>query len=437
MSYARAKLPKPEMMQFKKSEIKELAFHLRTVGAFVQTPVPSVVGLKNDEVIGSVDAKSLYPTAMCNGNIGYDSLFGRVYDDSIVGPVLKFIRMIKAKMKTNPKSILDGYMHFKKNLLQQVTAYISRNKVAKNNKQVKELTSEYYSQLFYVILAYPGEIESIMRPQTDQEYQLLKSALIPLFEAVTWMHVDNKGYNNTICSYLFENQSFVEKYKNRTFIVVDNINRSFAGVRELDCKTFIEYYATKFNLNPYGTLFYRHYDLKSFEVDNIFSGMASRKTIKDQGLILGAVVGAWDKLEEKDRMNFYDTDNFITEDVVTNVLDIIGDSNPKKKLAQAKSLLGLELGINEKVSKQRELTGKDLSKLIKDELDLIASQKMARQNGEKTSLNTGYGLYAMVTWDYFQPLVSNSITSAGKIVGIKLFQQIAVNILKNEYKGWR
>ena len=59
---------------------------------------------------------------------------------------------------------------------------------------------------------------------------------------------------------------------------------------------------------------------------------------------------------------------------------------------------------------------------------------MAYQDGEKTSLNTGYGLYAMVNWDWSNSLISNSITNGGKIMGLKLFQQISANILKSERK---
>ena len=74
--------------------------------------------------------------------------------------------------------------------------------------------------------------------------------------------------------------------------------------------------------------------------------------------------------------------------------------------------------------------------LIKGILGDIVAYKDSHQNGEKVSLNSGYGLYAMVNWDWSQVLVSNSITNAGKITGIKLFQQIASNIMRSERK-WR
>ena len=44
--------------EFNKRDIQAYAFHVRTLGAFVQEPNPSIVGLQDDEVLASVDAKS-------------------------------------------------------------------------------------------------------------------------------------------------------------------------------------------------------------------------------------------------------------------------------------------------------------------------------------------------------------------------------------------
>ena len=66
------------MAVFKIEEVKEYACHLWTMGAYVQKPTPQLVGLKDNEVIGAQDAKSLYPTIMALLNIGYDTLRGRI-----------------------------------------------------------------------------------------------------------------------------------------------------------------------------------------------------------------------------------------------------------------------------------------------------------------------------------------------------------------------
>ena len=102
---------------YDKKTIKNLAFHLKTIGAYVQTPIPAIVGLKDDEALASVDAKSLYPTEMCNGNIGYDSLYGRLYDTNIVGPTITYIKMIMEKRHQNWNIIQTAKRHLKRILL--------------------------------------------------------------------------------------------------------------------------------------------------------------------------------------------------------------------------------------------------------------------------------------------------------------------------------
>ena len=420
-------------MKIIKADIKEFAFHLKTIGAFVQTSIPSVVGLPVNHVIGSVDAKSLYPTIMGNGNIGYDSLFGRVYDASIIGNTIKYIRMLFGRKVKEPGIVLTGYKTFKNNIMQSVTSFAARpDSKVKSVGKLKAFAPDYYGQLFLQLISYNGSFENICNPQTDVEYILLKSCLFPILEAITWIHAENKGYNNTLCNYMFNYPDFEKNYKDTTFYVFDMINSTRTKFREFDYPTFKEYYLTKFNLNPYGTLFYRHYDFKSFEVDNIFRGMSSRKTVKDQGLILKSICEHWDELTKPETMSFYDTNEKIDNAFAESIIKKVGDLDPKKQAQQLKSLTGIDFNIKNIVDKRQELTGRELEYLIKVELTGIYEYKDSYQNGEKTSLNSGYGLFAMVAWDWMQILVSNSITTGGKIAGIKLFQQIASNIMRNE-----
>ena len=65
-------------------------------------------------------------------------------------------------------------------------------------------------------------------------------------------------------------------------------------------------------------------------------------------------------------------------------------------------------------------------------MKILIEQYNVKQNGIKTSLNSDYGIYAMVTWEYANFLISNSITTGGKVLGTNLFQQIAKNVLIDE-----
>jgi DNA polymerase elongation subunit (family B) len=64
----------------------------------------------------------------------------------------------------------------------------------------------------------------------------------------------------------------------------------------------------------------------------------------------------------------------------------------------------------------------------------MTAQKDSESNGVKVTLNSGFGIFARANWNYGNALIANSITNAGKIYGIKLFQQIASNILTEEQK---
>lgn len=416
---------------FLKREIQKMAFHTKTLGAFVQEPNPGVVGLNANEVVASVDAKSLYPTSMVNGNIGYDTLFGRVYDSMIIGKTIEYIQQIYLKRIKDATVVDKAVIAFKKNLLQMLDDYISIHKPDKAG-ELKNFVPIYYGTLFQKIVSFKGSLENIFRPQTDEEYVLCKSCLYPLLETLTFISKKNQGYSNTCCNYIFRYPEFKKLYKNELFYLFDNINSTKTRFLVLNMEQFIEYYATKFNINPYGTLFYKHYDLKSFEVDNVLNGMASRKIVKDQGLVLGVLTKSWNLLTEDEKKIFYNTQGKIDNMMAKMIIEKVGDISEKGKEKQLKSLLQIDFNFKDAVDKDMQLSGKNMNSILLNLLTNVEEYKMAYQDGEKTSLNTGYGLYAMVNWDWSNSLISNSITNGGKIMGLKLFQQISANILKNE-----
>jgi DNA polymerase elongation subunit (family B) len=419
--------------KFLKKDIQKMAFHTKTLGAFVQEPNPGVVGLNDVDVIASVDAKSLYPTTMVNGNIGYDTLFARVYDAGIVGKTIEYIYQIYQKRVTDPTAVNKAFIAFRKNILQMLEDYISQNKADKA-AELKNFAPDYYATLFYKIITYRGNLENIFRPQTDEEYVLCKCCLYPLLETLTFISKKNLGYSATCCNYIFRYPEFKSMYKDQKFYLFDNINSTRTRFLILNMDQWLEYYATKFNINPYGTLFYKHYDLKSFEVDNVLNGMASRKKVKDQGLVLGVLTKSWNSLTEDKKKIFYTTQGKIDDMMAKIIIEEVGDTSVKGREKQIKSLLEIDFSFKEVVDKDMELTGKNMESILLNLLTNVEEYKMAYQDGEKTSLNTGYGLYAMVNWDWSNSLIANSITNGGKIMGLKLFQQISANILRNERK---
>jgi DNA polymerase elongation subunit (family B) len=402
-------------MVLSQDNIKTFSCHLKTMGAYVQQPNPAIVGLSDFQVIGSQDARSLYPTIMILCNIGYETLYARLYDTNIVGKMIGYI-----KHSFNDKKNVDPAVAGFKNALQiLVKNYTNRNDILKK-KEFQEFTVDYYCKLFKTIISYPGKIEDIFSPKDDETYFLLKSCLFPILEAITWLHENNRGYNATCIDWVFYNSGFANKYKGQTFYVFEHINSVKTKLVEYSIDTISSLLNT-YLVNPYGTLFYRHNDKKSFEVDLIIKGMGDRGFIKDQGLILKAIKSKWNSVPESLKRGL-SIAGHIDETVANDLVSLVGDSDEKMRVKQLNNLLSIIMGTD----------GINDLDILAKKIEVIISQKNNASNGVKTTLNTGYGIYAMTIWEYGNALIANSITNAGKIYGIKLFQQIASNILTEE-----
>lgn len=405
---------------YKTKNIKELAAHLKTMGAYVQQPTPQIVGLSNTQVVGSQDAKSLYPTIMVLLNIGYDTLKGRIYDYNIVGKTLNMMMKVHV-MKNERENVVEiATNNFKSALRNMTKDYTNREKLKKSKNDFIEFTTEFYGECFRKIVSYQGDFKNLFTPKTDEEYYLLKSAMYPLFEALTWISPKNKGYSTIIIDHVFYNSKFDSKYENETFVVFDEINSSKTNVKLLNLQEFKEKIASKYILNPYGTYFSKHDDNKSFEVDLILGGMDDRAYVKNQMLIINAITANWGKLSQIQQAAFILDHQKLDDKIAEEVIELVGDSNAKVKAWQLNNLKSI---VFETVVDEEKL---------RDRLKLAASQRNSKSNGVKVTLNTGYGIYGMATWKYGNNLIANSITSGGKIYGIKLFQQIASNKLKVE-----
>lgn len=408
------------MAEYKLNDVKELAAHLKTLGAYVQPPNPQIVGLSNTQVIGSQDAKSLYPTIMVLLNIGYDTLKGRIYDWKIVGPVFNMLEKINSIKQTDSDAVDIGINNFRSALMNIVKSYTEREKIKDGKQKFIEFNVDFYTECFRRLITFSGPFENILTPKTDEEYYLLKSAMYPLFEALTWVSAFNKGYSSIVVDYTFYNHKFDEKYKDSKFIVFENINSSKTFVSILNLPQFKESIATKYVLNPYGTYFDTHNGNKSFEVDLILGGMDDRGFVKNQMLILNAITQNWGKLNIIQQKAFILDHKHLDETIAKEVIELVGDSNPKTREWQYKNLMSIVFD-----------TLVDDPQL-KDRLELSSTQRESKSNGIKVTLNSGYGIYGMSTWIYGNNLIANSITTGGKIYGIKLFQQIASNRLAIE-----
>jgi len=400
-------------MELDQDLIKKHAWHLKVMGAYVQAPTPAIVGLDNNSIIASNDAAALYPTSIIYSNIGFDTIRHRVYDAAIVKPIIELIKNvynIRDKNPTAVKSALDG---FTKALDSVLKAHFKVKNVP-GKKEAREFTLEFYPMLLKKILMYPGKLQDIFEPKTDQTYYLLKSCLHPLLETVTWLNPQNRGYNQTLVEYVFFNEKFMQTP--REFYMFEEINSTktqfkiynfVQGIRILE----------KYVVNPYGILFDKHKDKLAYDVELLQEALAKRRSVKNQMLVLGSISKHWDKLSRETLGYFYTTDLVhITPEQADQILNEINDTQPRAKRIQALTEF--------KFSR----TDMDIHSYIK----LRISQLNIVQLGIKVAANSAYGIFGLITWPFASPLIGNAITNAGKIYGIKLFQAVTVNLLNEK-----
>ncbi len=418
---AKAKVKSQFADGIKKSDVGDCSPHLMTLGAYVQQPDPRVVGLSEKEVIGSQDAKSLYPTIMVLMNIGYDTLRGRIYDMEIVGNLINAIRMLHGlpldKLKEKQSSILDLGNKFTKLAKDYAESGNLSSKLAKGT--FVEYVGIFYKNIIRQLVEYRGNFDDILQPKDNETYFLLKSCLYPLLETMTWIHKLNKGYSQVAVDWVFYNHQFNEKYSDKKFFIIHNINSVSSQAFILNLEDMKTHVLTKYIINSYGTYFDKHCDNLSFEVNNILQGMDDRAYVKNQHLIIGAILENWKLVPDNLKELFLSKLGRLEDHEAEALVNIVGDADEKSRNKQKQSLMNVKFNY-------------EYVEQIYKGLELQRAQKKSEENGIKVTLNSGYGLFGMSTWSYGSSLISNSITNGGKVYGTKLFQNIAVNRLTVE-----
>ncbi len=404
------------MIELDQETIKKHAFHLKTLGAYVQQPDPAVVGLDERTIIASNDAAALYPTVGIFENLGYDTLRDRIYDASIVKQIIKLIeKVFKDKNQQSVNSALFGF----RNALGGMIAEYFKRKTVPNKKDIKEFALEYYPLLLGRILEYDGKLSDIFIPRTDRQYYLLKSCLYPILEAISWLSPQNKGYSQTIVDFIFFNEDFDSKYKE--FYLFREINTTKTSFEIVDITAVRKLFKTRI-LNSYGLLYNLHADKLSYDVEILRDSLSQRRIVKNQMLVLEAVIAQYINLSENIQSYFYNPGDglHLTREQADEILTLIKDDQPREHRINSLTEVEFDCGPDEKVLPFMKLR---------------ASQLKILQLGIKVSMNSGYGIFAMPTWLYASPLIGNSFTNAGKVYGTKLFQAVSINILENIDKG--
>ena len=398
---------------------KENSWHIKVQGAYVQEPIPAIVGLEDNEAASSNDATALYPTSTVFSNISVETLYGKLYDHK---SVVNFINLLKKSFALKKEKGLDFTLNqvipsFRAALDKILKIYFQNNSV-KNKTEARDFTLEYYPNLLARLIAYYGELEDIFEPTDDETYILLRSYFLPLIETVAWLSPHNKKYSQTMIDYIFFEDVFYNEYADKEFYLIEEYNNVGLKFKILSLDEIEEKYFLRFLLNPYGTLFYTHQEKLAFEVELIIEALKDRRKIKNSMLALDAINSNYNLIAEYFDELFLseksDGIEYFSESQIREIFTLIGDTDNIDK--RIESLINVFL--EKKTFTTREQIKKYFSN-YQDKLDGF-------QNGIKVTLNSGYGIMAMISFGYSDPNAGNSITTGGKIFGTKMFQAVSV-----------
>jgi len=413
-------------MSIKLTDIKKNACQLKVMGAFVQDPNPGVYGLEDNVIIMSNDASALYPTIEVLLNIGYETLFGRIYDVGIIDNLIKLFKSIEQNSDKGGIVKTQAINAFTNALQLLIKNYFTRKSVQNKKDFTKvntELALNYFNKITNYLLE-GNKLENIFKPQTDKEYFLLKSNLYPLFEIINWLSEKNKGYSQLLVDYIYHPENFYKKYADKNFYLFTNINSTKANFITLNIYN-IDDYLLKYVLSPYGVLFYKHNEKLAFTVKENIAGLKRRKKVKNAMLCIEGIIDGFNSLTDKEIDIFLNKKEIkfkLTEEELKKIFKIIDEKDPKVIPWRISSLKDFEF----------EKNFNDKESLLAF-LRLRAQQLNSVQLGIKTSLNSGFGITGLITYQWSNPLLGNSITNGGKIYGIKTFQQVAVQTIQKEF----
>jgi DNA polymerase elongation subunit (family B) len=430
--------------------IKSNACYLKVKGAYVQQPTPDVYGLSLYEVITSVDASALYPTIEILFNIGYETLYGRIYDVGIIDNFMNLLLKIEKDYKKQIEAgklkkdvIFNQASSSIKNAINQLLKnFTSKNSVS-NKKEFIETNlslAEYFIEKILKYILEKGSLFDLFKPSTDEQYFLLRSKLFPMLEMISWLSEKNKGYNQLIVDYAYSPDIFESKYKNQKFYFFRNVNSTKVNFEILDFNQLKELFQ-KFLLNPYGTIFYKHKDKLAYTVTQNKEGLARRRVVKNRMLCLEGIVDQFNNIPNEVLIKTFIELSEAAQQQGQNIYKL----SPEQLELVYKYVDKKEDTIKWRVSTLKDFEFNTLARLSKDDPEwniqvlnkflITRSQQLNNvQLGIKVTLNSGYGILGLMSFQYSNPLLANSITNGGKIVGIKTFQQIAINTIENHFK---
>jgi len=230
---------------------------------------------------------------------------------------------------------------------------------------------------------------------------------------VTWSSPFNKGYNNTIVDYVFFPQQFETRWKGAW--VLEKIYSFKTQLRYYSREELTEKVFKNYLLNPWGVLFSKHKDKLAEDVQKIIDSMKTRKEIKNAMLVLEQL---FENIVNGNRVARQVALRLMSNDTDINEAELqdagIWDTMQKKKVPVTDLVFSKIQAFEDE---------------ILESLETAIQDKDLAQNARKVFMNSGFGIKGLISFIFSAPLLGNAITSAGKIYGIKVAQNVAAQCI--------
>lgn len=224
-------------------------------GAYVKQPNPEIIA--NNSLVIDLDATSMYPSNILQGNISFDCYIARI----IPPQCYSTIKVLMGSLGTGkyPPSL-------QVTVQKMVRDHVNDKKLSPKNENIQKF---YYStlSLFAKLMESGKTFDQICNPRSSEESILLRTILVPLLDIIFTIHPTSPVYNDFVYDYVYlvdksksnwqDNRDLMQaKYPDGTWVIY-NPNESNTSMAHLTIDQTFEYIQQN-SISFSGCMFLKH-----------------------------------------------------------------------------------------------------------------------------------------------------------------------------------
>lgn len=243
-------------------------------GAYVKQPHPEIID--DDSMVIDLDATSMYPSNILQGNISFDCYVARILPPQCNSTLkLLFSCLGKGPFPSNLMA----------NVQKMVTDYVVEKQIS---PKVENIQKFYYTTLglFQKLANSQKTLDQICNPKTSEDSILLKTVLIPLLDIIFTVHPTSQSYNDFVYDFLYlvnkedpnwqDNKSLIKQKYPEGLWIIYNPNESDISLSHITIDEAYAYIADHC-LAFSGCLFTKHEQKTGLFVDMLNEFAVMRK----------------------------------------------------------------------------------------------------------------------------------------------------------------